>query len=266
MSGLGPGPQGPAPAGYVRRAAARLRWTVSLIDADLALLRSQGLHAASDEEALTVELLRLSALGGAAALIGGIALWLVSNRQGVPLGALLLAGVGAVLLPALRWLRFRHQADTVRAAIRHRLPRLLTGSRVLLESGALTPQRALTTAVAIYRDHASDVLREALRESQVQRVELQAGLDAVAQRYDLEPVRRLADAFRVGTRFGTEMAELLAGFAAQVRQDWHAEYHERMTRAPVLMTIPALVFFVLPLFALVLLLVVTPLMRSLSRL
>lgn len=262
----GPETRSPQTAGPVRRAATRLRWTVGVIDADLALLRAQGLGSGRDDEELAFELLWLGAFGGAGGLIIGIGLWLTSSRQGVPWSALLLAGVGAGLLPALRWLRLRRDAEAVRSAVRHRLPRLLTGSRVLLESGALTPQRALTTTVAIYHDPAAGVLREALREGQVRRVELPTALDAVAQRYGLEPVQRLADAFRMGTRFGTEMADLLSAFAAELRQGWHAEYRERMTRAPVLMTIPALVFFVLPLFGLVLLLVLTPLMRSLSQL
>ena len=265
-SELGPQAGRPAARGRLRRAAARLRWTVTVIGADLALLRSHGLGSAGSEEDLAYELLRLGALGGAGGLLFGVALWLVSGRQGVPLSALLLAAVGAALLPALRWLRFRRQADAVRAVIRRRLPRVLTGSRVLLESGALTPQNALRTTVAIYHDPASDVLREALRESQVRRVELQSALDAVAQRYRLDPIQRLADAFRVGTRFGTEMADTLSAFAIDVRRSWHAEYRERMTRAPVLMTIPALIFFVVPLFGLILLLVLTPLMRSLSQL
>lgn len=265
VSELGPEARRAAAPGRLRRAAARLRWPVAFIGADLALLRSQGRGSAGSEEDLAYELLRLGALGGTGGLLLGVALWLLSGRLGVPLSALLLAAVGAALLPALRWLRFRRQADSIRAAIQHRLPRVLTGSRVLLESGALTPQNALRTTVAIYRDPASDVLREALRESQVRRVELQNTLDAVAQRYGLDPVQRLADAFRVGTRFGTEMADTLSTFAADVRRSWHAEYRERMTRAPVLMTIPALVFFVVPLFGLILLLVLTPLMRSLSQ-
>lgn len=265
-SELGPDARWPATAGLVRLTAARLGWTVAVIDADLALLRSQGLGLGGDDEELALELLRLGALGVAGGVIIGIGLWLASGRHGVPWSAGLLVGVGAVLLPALRWLSFRRQGDAMRSTIRHRLPRLLTGSRVLLESGALTLQKALTTTVAIYQDPASGVLREALRDGQVRRVELHTALDAVAQRYRLEPVQRLADAFRMGTRFGTEMADLLSTFAAEVRQGWHAEYRERMTRAPVLMTIPALVFFVVPLFGLVLLLVLTPLMRSLSQL
>lgn len=254
---------GPRWLGWV---TVRLRWAVAFIRADLALLRSQGAGSNGGEDELALELVRLGALSGAIGLLLGLALWLVSGHRDIPWSASLLAVVLAVLLPAVRLLRFRRQANAARAAIRRRLPRVLTGSRVLLESGGLTPQRSLTTTVAICRDAAANVLREALRECNVRGVELQIGLDSVARRYDLELLQRLADAFRVGTRFGTEMADLLSEFAVEVRHGSHDEYRERMTRAPVLMTIPALTFFVLPLFGLVLLLVLTPLMRSLSQL
>ena len=45
-----------------------------------------------------------------------------------------------------------------------------------------------------------------------------------------------------------------------------SSYRERITRAPVLMTVPALMFFVLPLLVLVMFLVFTPLMGTLGRL
>ena len=84
--------------------------------------------------------------------------------------------------------------------------------------------------------------------------------------YRLEPLQRLADALRVGARFGSGMAELLIEFAVETRQDWHTAYRERMVRAPVLMAVPALFFFVLPLLAVILLLVVTPLINGIGRL
>ena len=79
-------------------------------------------------------------------------------------------------------------------------------------------------------------------------------------------MHRLADSLRVGHRYGTGMSTLLVDFAQRARSSWHASYRERVTRAPVLMTIPALVFFVLPLLVLVMFLVFTPLMGTLSRL
>jgi len=90
---------------------------------------------------------------------------------------------------------------------------------------------------------AGDLLREALRIKEVRRIELEAGLDEVGERYGVEAFHRLGDAFRVGTRYGTPMSALLADFAGSMRAGWHAEYRERITRAPVVMTVPALVFF-----------------------
>ena len=60
--------------------------------------------------------------------------------------------------------------------------------------------------------------------------------------------------------------EYLANFENIVVDSWHAGYRERVTRAPVLMTVPALIFFVLPLLVLVMFLVFAPLMGTLSRL
>ena len=76
----------------------------------------------------------------------------------------------------------------------------------------------------------------------------------------------MADAFRIGSRYGTHMGNLLTDFALELRRGWHADYRERISRAPVLMTLPAMVFFVLPLLALILLLVFTPLMKTLAEL
>jgi len=64
----------------------------------------------------------------------------------------------------------------------------------------------------------------------------------------------------------TGMSMLLVDFAQRARSSWHASYRERITRAPVLMTVPALMFFVLPLLVLVMYLVFTPLMGTLGRL
>ncbi len=62
------------------------------------------------------------------------------------------------------------------------------------------------------------------------------------------------------------MAQLLAEHALQLRQRRHQEYRERITRAPVLMTVPALLFFVLPLLVLIMYLVFTPLLHTLTQL
>lgn len=248
------------------RLGLRLRWVLRLVRADLALLRLRGESPAESEEALVMGLLRLSALGAAAGLAAGITIWLAAGRPGVPTSAFLLTAACGILFPALRWLRLRSRATRARTVIRHRLPRILGGSRVLLESGAVTPQQALATAVTVYRDSAADVLREALLQQEVRRVELQQALDQVGETYGLDELRRLADAYRVGTKHGTQMADLLTEFALTLRQGEHAAYRERMTRAPVLMAVPALVFFVLPLMAVLLLLILFPLESAFTQL
>lgn len=265
--------QGSARSGLVRRLVtrddnwtARLRATLGLVGADLKLLDLRGLIATSAESELLTSLLRLALLGAGTGLVAGMAIWFLSGRAGLPITALLLTLAFGALLPAVRWLRMRRQASQARVAIQRRLPRLLTGTRVLLESGAVTPQQALSTAVSVYRDPAADLLREALLNQEVRRVELQEALDQVGLVYGLEPLRRLADAYRVGTRHGTQMADLLSEFALDLRHAEHAAYRERITRAPVLMTLPALIFFVLPLLALVLLIVLSPLEGAFSQL
>lgn len=249
-----------------KRWMARLGATLGLVRADLKLLDLRGLIPTSAEAELLTSLLRLALLGAAAGLLTGIGIWVLSGRAGLPVTALLLTLAFGALMPAVRWLRLRRQASQARVAIQRRLPRLLTGTRVLLESGAVTPQQALATAVNVYRDPAADLLREALLNQEVRRVELQEALDQAGRLYGLEPLRRLADAYRVGTRHGTQMADLLSEFALDLRQEEHAAYRERMTRAPVLMTLPALIFFVLPFLALVLLLVLSPLEGAFSQL
>jgi hypothetical protein len=244
----------------------RLRWAVRLFRADLDLLSLFGAQAPASEEAMTSALLRLASLGAGAGFVLGIGLWTLAGHDGLPASAVVFTVACGVLLPSLSWLRFRRQAAQLRATIGRQLPRLLTGARVLLESGAVTPHRALSTVVSVYSDPAADVLREAIRDGEVRRVELQVSLDQVARMYRLEPLQRLADALRVGARFGSGMAELLTEFAIETRQDGHTAYRERMVRAPVLMALPALVFFVLPLLAVILLLVVTPLVNGLGRL
>ncbi len=65
---------------------------------------------------------------------------------------------------------------------------------------------------------------------------------------------------------GTRLSDILASFAQELRREWHAAYRERITRAPVLMTIPALIFFVAPLLFLILFLVFSPLFSILGQL
>ena len=243
----------------------RLRWALRLLRADLAMLRLRGESPAESEEALVVGLLRLAALGIGGGFVVGMALWLAAGQPGLPASALLLPVAFGSLFPGLRWLRMRSRASQARTAIRRRLPRILGGARVLLESGAVTPQQALATAVTVYRDSASDALREALLQQEVRRVELQQALEQVDETSGLDALRRLANAYRVGTKHGTQMADLLTEFALRLRQGEHAVYRERMTRAPVLMAVPALVFFVLPLLAVLLLLILFPLESAFTQ-
>jgi Flp pilus assembly protein TadB len=233
---------------------------------DLQLLRLAGQAAPATSEVMAETIGSSAAAGAAIGAFIALAIWLLEGRPGLPLLVPLVAAVGALALPALVWVRLRFRAGRVRRTIDRRLPRVLTGARVLLESGAATPEGALATAATTYQDPAGDLLREALRIKEVQRIELEAALDQVGERYGVQAFHRLGDAFRVGTRYGTPMSALIADFAGSMRAGWHAEYRERITRAPVVMTVPALVFFVLPLLVLILFLVFSPLMGTLSQL
>jgi Flp pilus assembly protein TadB len=243
------------------------RYTAYLtsLNADLALLHL----ADSDSPAQAPDLIRtLARTAGSGAVLGGglgFALWLATAGGEGPLTVLALAAA-AVVLPLASWLRIRRRAHNLRMSVNRRLARVLTGARMVLESGAATPERALVVAVGIYDDPATQLLREGLRLREVRRIPLEDGLDEVAERYALPGLYRLADAFRLGGRYGTQMAAVISGFAQDLRRTSHAEFRERMTRAPVLMTLPALAFFVAPLLILVLFLVFAPLSRTLGQL
>jgi Flp pilus assembly protein TadB len=137
---------------------------------------------------------------------------------------------------------------------------------VLLDSGTANAEQALASAVGTYADPAAELLREALRRKEVHRIDFEAAVDEVGDWYAVDELHRLADNLRVGHRYGTGMSTLLVEFAQRARSSWHASYRERITRAPILMTVPALIFFVLPLLVLVMFLVFTPLMGTLTRL
>ncbi len=237
-----------------------------LPEADVALLSL----ASPDAPATQGDALRRVALlaGGSAvgmiivASIGGVATGATWLAVASPLLGLLAAGAALVS----QWVIWRFEVARVRAAIRKDLPRLLTGARVLLDSGTANAEQALAATVGTYADPAAELLREALRRKEVRRIEFEAAIDEVADRYAVGEFHRLADSLRVGHRYGTGMSALLVDFAQRARSSWHASYRERITRAPVLMTVPALMFFVLPLLVLVMYLVFTPLMGTLSRL
>ena len=237
-----------------------------LPEADVALLSLANPEApATQGDALR----RLALLAGGSAVgviivasVGGIATGAIWLAVASPLLALLAA---AVALTG-QWVRWRFEAARIRTGIRRDLPRLLTGARVLLDSGTANAEQALAAAVSTYADPAAELLREALRRKEVRRVDFEAAVDEVADRYAVAEFHRLADSLRVGHRYGTGMSTLLVDFAQRARSSWHAGYRERITRAPVLMTVPALMFFVLPLLVLVMFLVFAPLMGTLSRL
>lgn len=242
------------------------RNVAALVRPDLTLLQAFGIKAPADEGALFAILFRQALLGGIGGFAAGFAVWIA---QGHPLPPWVLFEVTVALLalyPALTWVRMRRQAAELRSAIENRLPRLLTAARMLLESGAATPERALSEAAAIHDDPAADVVREALRLREVRRLEIEDAVDEVAGRYRIAAMTKLADGFRVGRRYGTGMASLLAEHALDLRAYEHQLYRERITRAPVLMTVPALVFFVGPLLVLIMYLVFSPLFHTLSQL
>ena len=239
---------------------------LALTRPNLALLRLAGGHEPGSDRDLTLALARLAGVGALIGLGVDFMFWVASGRSELSLAALASVVAGAALVPALWLWSLRQRAASLRIAIDRRLPRLLTAARVLLESGATTPEGAINEAVALHADPAADLLREALRLKEVQRLELEVALDDVAHRYEISSLERLADGFRVGSRYGTRMAQLLAEHAMQLRQRRHQEYRERITRAPVLMTVPALLFFVLPLLVLIMYLVFTPLLHTLTQL
>ena len=237
-----------------------------LPDADVALLGLAGHGAPSTQAGAVRRLALLTGFCVAGGLVVGIAGSIATGTLGLALVAPLLGVVLAGVAGTGQWLVWRFEVASVRAAIRKDLPRLLTGARVLLDGGTANPEQALASAVGTYADTAAELLREALRRKEVRRIDFEAAVDEVGDRYAVDELHRLADALRVGHRYGTGMSTLLVEFAQRARSSWHASYRERITRAPILMTVPALIFFVLPLLVLVMFLVFTPLMGTLTRL
>jgi Flp pilus assembly protein TadB len=235
------------------------------IGQDLALLRLAASGLPVEEEELRR---RLALTGAAAAGLGiatGLAVWLAQGAGGFPALAAVLpigCGLGA---PALFLRLLRRRAQDLRDTIEINLPRVLTGARMLLESGAATPETALTRAAALYRDAATDVLREAGRIREVELVGIDVALDAIATRYGLIPLGRLGDAYRIGTQYGTGMAAVLADFADYLRRQSENAEKGRITSAPVRMVPVALGFFLLPFMLIVAFLVFSPLASLLGR-
>lgn len=240
----------------------RWRQLMITVTADLALVHLVYPRQPATLPHLITQVTRYGAIGLLAGLGATLALGTGQDIVSTPL----LLVVGAALLPALVWLRLRRRASSIRTDVRLRMPHLLTAARVLLESGAATPAGALSEASSLHADVVSHLMQEALRRHEVQQSNLPQAIEEVADHYGLLTLHRLADTLRVGTTYGTRMADLLARHAQELRDSWRHDYRERMTRAPVVMTVPALVFFVLPFLALVLIIVFAPLMRAAQQL
>ncbi|MGI0131245.1 MAG: hypothetical protein ACREEC_14020, partial [Thermoplasmata archaeon] len=193
-----------------------------LPDADIALLRLASSSApATQADALRrIALLAGASAGGAIiiATVGGVA----TGATGVAVASPLLGLVAAAAAGIGQWARWRFDVANLRSAIRRDLPRLLTGARVLLDSGTANAEQALAAAVGTYADPAAELLREALRRKEVRRIDFEGAVDEVADRYAVQDFHRLADSLRVGHRYGTGMSTLLVDFAQRARSSWHA--------------------------------------------
>jgi Flp pilus assembly protein TadB len=251
-------------AGMVSRLAKPWRLPTD-IARDLALLRLTDTGLPTSEPDLRRNVMLAVPVAGAAGLMVGFAVWLVQGFVGFPSLALLLPIAGGLGAPALLLRTLRRRAGSVRAAVDRNLPRVLTGARMLLESGAATPERALTTAAALYEDAATEMLREAGRIREIQLVTIDVALDRVADLYGVGGLHRLADAYRIGRQYGTGMGSVLADFAENLRKQAESDEEARISSAPVEMIFPGLAFFFTPFFLLMLYLVYTPFAQVLNR-
>ena len=237
------------------------------VQRDLRLARLARVAAIpSSSEQFVEQLARAAMTGAVLGLVLAVFIWRVGISENLWTLVILLTIAGGLAGVAQAYQRMRTASSRLRKSVIRRLPRIVTGARMVMESGAATPEAALTLAVSLYADPAADLLREAIRLKEVQKLSLEDALDQVGAQYGIVPFGQLADAFRIGRRYGTRLSEILANFAHELRREWHSAYRERITRAPVLMTIPALIFFVGPLLVLILFLVFSPLFTVLRQL
>jgi hypothetical protein len=220
----------------------------------------------SSPEQLVERLAKAGVTGAVIGLLFAIFLWRAGITENPGAAGVFLTLLGGLAATGEAYRRVRTTASRLRRSIIRRLPRIVTGARMVMESGAATPEAALALTVTLYADPAAELLREAIRIKEVHRLSLEDALDQVGTHYGIAPFGQLADAFRIGRRYGTRLSEILASFAQELRREWQASYRERITRAPVLMTVPALIFFVGPLLVLILFLVFTPLFTVLRQL
>ena len=232
---------------------------------DLALLRLSASGLPTDEEELRRQLVIAAGAAACLGVFAGVVVWLIQGLSGLAVLAAVLPVLSAVLAPALFLRVLRGRAQRVRDTVEHNLPRVLTGARMLLESGAATPETALTRAAALYWDAATEMLSEAGRVREVELVPIDVALERVATRYAVASLVRLADAYRIATQYGTGMAGVLADFTEYLRHQSESQQKARITSAPVRMVPVALVFFLLPFVLIIAYLVFSPLAGLLGQ-
>ena len=228
------------------------------VSRDLALLRLTDTGLPTDEAELRRQIRTAAPVAAGAGLVVGVAVHFARGLVGFPSLALILPVVAGLAAPGMLLRLVTARARGVRDAVDLNLPRVLTGARMLLESGATTPEKALLSAAALYEDPATAMLREAGRIREVEFVSIDVALDRVADVYGMAALARLADAYRIAAQYGTGMAEVLADYAKGLRHRSEADERSRITMAPLRMTLVAIPCFLLPLLAVILFLVVAP--------
>lgn len=170
-------------------------------------------------------------------------------------GAMLPAGAGRVpvlgLLAAAGYVvpdfRLARRVTAMRRRARNAVPELLDLVAVSVSAG-LTPRIALDRAAAVVGGPLGAELSRARAEVTLG-TPWRRALRDLAQRTDLEELRRLSVTLSRSERLGSPVAERLRALAREVRAERRAEAEERARRAPVAMLFP-LVFLILPAFVL----------------
>lgn len=265
---------GAAPLGRTRSRRGRLRLpdgisgVISMpagLGRDLALLRLRESGLPSTEADLRRLLWQGAVIAALAGLALGGAIQVLGVIPGSPPVAVVLPLLTGVTAPVLLIRFVRRRAARAREELARALPRVLTGARMLMESGGVTPERALTEVAALYFDPATQLLQEAGRVRDVRLATIDEALDTVAATYGVEGLHRLADAFRIGRQYGTGMSGVLSDFADGLTRQAEVAEETRITTAPIKLVYPGLAFFFTPFFLLILYLFVAPLTQVLNR-